>query len=533
MRSPRATSALVLALGCGLVLACGGAPRRSEPARPAVNPLAARLYPASLRIPGQATYVVMVARLDAATELLSDLLKPLGRVDRGFSPEYFSRAMRQAIGIDPLSAADLAEHGFAVDRTTALFSTGVFPTFMFPVADRARVAKLLEKITRQTTVVVAEVKGMQVTTWREGNFQASLALTDEWLYVHISDKQVEVRAMQWMEEIAEPATPLAAEADLGWVLDRAGEARRDVIGLVRAPALWSAFRAVDEVLGVPRKGEGCEALHARAVASLGRIAAVGALGDRKLDGEMFVELGADAAAALAGAVAAPPSRGYRALRDDAALAFSWAVDLGWLGREFGAYARADCGVLMEGIWVWRLGELRDPFERATGQKPLGSYHLALIDARFGLGGADVSAVGWFGVIDEAAVKRLLDGGLRPRTVSGPRGLTVYEAELGPLVSDRLRWVFDAGALRMSMGRGLLEKLLDGEAAQGAAPELGAFVLRPGKIPDVANYYGVLKSALDEYTAEMLAFVIAEIDWMTATATLEGGGIRVVGGFQLR
>jgi hypothetical protein len=82
-----------------------------------------------------------------------------------------------------------------------------------------------------------------------------------------------------------------------------------------------------------------------------------------------------------------------------------------------------------------------------------------------------------------------------------------------------------------MGPGLMVKLLANTKplSNGPYPELFSFAIRPDKLPDLLSALQLLGG----HDMELLAKVVAEYKWLRAGVTLENGGVRVVGGFELR
>jgi hypothetical protein len=519
---------LVVSIGAGALAASGCATGKSTgPAHlgGGKESGAAAVFPVTRRIPGNATMFLATARLDHGVQLVRDLLKPLGRAEEQADPAKLDQLFRKEIGFSPISAADLADFGFAVDRDFAVYSTAFLPTFVLPVADAAKVNERIAKLAQGSRMVVSEHRGLNLSVIRESDVFVGWAISGDYLFVHVGGTELEKSTTDWLNEILDAKATLATQDDLEWAWQRA-EGQKEALGLARTPALFAAARAFDRP---DTHSPECDQMNARIAGAFGRVAVSAALSEGKADARGFLELAPAAASALAAHVALPPDSAYLSIREQAGLSLGAGVDLGWFGPLVKTVRSRDCGIVPELIAESDLDDVEDPLTKELGKRALSSYHVALLGGSAGFTGVDVQAVGFFGVVDEAAVKGLVGqlGGGDAETVSGqPATKLSIPGSVQPL-----EYSFAPGVLHAAMGPGLLAKLLGNTKplSQGPAPEIFSLALRPDKLPDLLSALQLVGG----HDAEILARIIGEYRWMRAAVTSENGGVRVVAGFELR
>lgn len=492
------------------------------------------------QVPAGVTYVLAVGRIGAASQALADLVGPLFRQTAkvGSVDDLF----RKDLGFSPLSPADLAGRGVSVEGSAAVFSTGIFPTFAIPVADRAKLEEFIGRAAAGKKVGVVERAGVSVWIVRsEGAPTTSWAFVGDWLFVHVAAPTHEKDELAWLADIVAAGKKggLAAEADLAWAIAQAGE-RVDLVGLVRPGAVADALRPIEEAEGL-RGGTGCADVEARAAGALRRVALAAALAEGKVDATAFFELSPEAAAAVDAHVAAPPDGAFLSARDEAVVFLSFGVDLDWLGalgRDFGV---SGCGVWFEALRDLDLAGARDPFGAvAGGGKLFTSYHLALLGLVPKGDALEVSAIAWLGLSNEAFVREQLDSMMlapfRKRDqVKGVEVTSIDLSSLGvPGLTEPIRLVLSGGALRVAYGPGALDRLLAGGGASGPR-ELASFGLRVDKLADLATALRRLMEATGQQpeAGEVVARLFSEYRWLGLRAWREGDGVRVAGGFELR
>jgi hypothetical protein len=454
---------------------------------------------------------------------------------QGFA-QMIDQELRRSLGMSPIDPADLAQHGFAVDGSAAIFSSAVFPTFLIPVADRGRVEKLIEAATKKTTVIVAERRGIHYTTWTSGELMLGFAVIEGYLVLHVGLAELEKGQTAWLDEVLDAGAGIAIEGDAAWAFDQAGP-RKEALGVVRAAALGDALRALEDKLKT-RDAKGCEAIEKATAGLVGRVAFSASLGDGKVDGAVFLEVSKAGTAAVAKHLAASPDARYLTARGAAGFHASTGLDLDWtsaLAREFGKRGCGSIWALLAELELWRLS---DPFAALQGKRIFSSYHAAVLETRVVGQNLDMKAVAWLGVADDAALQQVFDlfvaGPFRSsRTVAGQPVTRLDLSLLG--WTEPIDFIKGAGALRVGIGAGMIERLLSGNAGPAGARELFSLRFQSDKFTDLAAPLGWLarKTGASERDAEEVARMLARFRWFALSATLEDAGIRMAGGFELR
>jgi hypothetical protein len=522
--------AVVLALPC--VLSCGSG---QKPAGPQTKPtLVEARFPVAAKVPARATWVIATQRLDDSVELLRDFLRPLGAASDQMVPDQLDAQARREWGLSPIHPADLADAGFAVDRGVALYSTGLLPTLLLPVADAEKVRATIEKLFGDEAMLLREHRGVRIMSSQADEEGVAAAMVGDWLVVHVFVPEVEGGAgLAWLDEILDlpakaGAAIGAAQADLEWAMGLAPEGA--LVGVVRVQPLLDAVKALDKL---DRPEADCSKTYALTDGIFGRVALYGSFSEGRGEGGAFVELTPEAMTALSRRVAAAPDAAYLGVRDEAAVSISAGIDLDWLGGVGRSY-KDRCGIFSELVDELDLDELDELVPGAT------SYHGSLLGARVAGSSLDVEAAVWLGVGDEGAVREFLDTRvpklIRARTEVG--GVEVDEVPLDLVgLSSPLRFLLQPSSLRLAIGRGVMERLLAAKASTqpAAGSELLSFALRPDKIPDTRPAIELLVRVFewDAMGAEMLVRALASFRNLTFSATVEKHGVRLSGGFELR
>ena len=146
-----------------LLAACA---RGTGPATaPRSTPALQASYPALAWVPADASDVV-TGRVGAVARGLRESVAPL--VGLAAPQGALDALLRRLTGLDPLSERDLATAGIAVDRTAALFSSGLWPTLALPVEDPAALTDHLQPAWPLSGVRLVEREAREATIrWAE------------------------------------------------------------------------------------------------------------------------------------------------------------------------------------------------------------------------------------------------------------------------------------------------------------------------------------------------------------------------------
>jgi hypothetical protein len=517
--APRALAIGLLGL---LLLSSLGCPKAKGPTGPrVVTGEAARAYPLLARLPDKLTYLLIADRLDNAAVLLRDSL-PLTMLDTPISESIIKQGVKLALGFDPFSPAGLAEAGLAVDGNAALYSTGVFPTLVFPVRDPAAVSATIERLVGKRTVVVSEHREAHVTRLSEDGAVIVLAVLPDLLAIHIGAEGIEPPTA-WLDELLDAHA--AADPDLDWALAQAG-GRRNGLGLVKPAALLHAWHAVLGALG-ESPSPACLARGAVEAAAFGRVALYGRFASGEADGGMFVELAPSAYAALTGHIAPPPGASLRKARAQAAYELAFGLDLDWLaGVLAGVAGQADCDDPIDALNASRLHNLP------------GIDGFDVIVSRADAAGEGVAAEGmaWLSVSDAEAARATWEeigphGELANVEIEGVAAQSVTVPDLASPVES----VIGPTAIRVGVGKQVLRGLLSDAPAVESSAEILFLSARPDQTPDMKPTFLVFRQLIgfDPSLAEVAAIMLARYHELALSAVAVDGGIRVAAGFRLR
>lgn len=507
-------TAAVLSGGCGPGSKGSHGPGGGREAK------AVAAYPIARRIPADVSYTFMSRRVDLVIGALRDLLRPFGKIEDEFDVAALDREARSEFGLSPLDPADLADTGVAMDRNLALFGDPL-PVLAVPVADGDKLSALIGRLHRGAPTVVSEIAGTTLSVVRNRDEFVAWAIFDGWLFVHFGLTSLETTT-GWFEAISGAGPKLSHSDDLDWAQAKAPGS--DFLGLVRWAPLLAGLGPLDESLSHTAD---CEALRARAAQAMGRFALGASLAEGKAMGQIFVELAEPVRAALAEHVAPGPDAAYRQIAAEAGMTFDLDVDLGWLGKALAPYGRRECGGPLDVFAELDLDEWSDPVAGMVGARPMSSYHFALLGGGVSFSGADVQAVGWFGVLDENSLRGLI-GQLGPsqRRQIGPSA--VEEVQV-PGAASPVIYDVGGGVMRMATGKGLPERLFAKAAAPGPAEGVAGFWLRPEKVSDLVAALG----AFGGREVALLATFLAQYKFVGVTSAMAPGGVTFQGGFELR
>lgn len=241
-----------LAILAGLA-ACGGkGPTGST------LPAAASEYAALRWVPADVSYAAVTRRADDAVQVLRDLADAFGPLD-GEDASTIGPELAEDLGFDLLSSAAVEEQGIDLARGVAVWSSGVSPSFAFPLADPPRFAAMIERHRSSGAVVqVARVGQVEVYTWRPDREVAlHWAIVDDWLLAHFEIGEEREVAGAWFDSAMAARGGFAASPDFAAARSRAGArvgGSPGVVAVVRVPALFAsrfggAMRSCRDTLG--------------------------------------------------------------------------------------------------------------------------------------------------------------------------------------------------------------------------------------------------------------------------------------------
>jgi len=296
-------------------------------------PALQRDYPALAWAPADVTYVA-TGKVSDIGLALREMLTPLSLapIPMWLDPTSLDGIFRQLVGVSLLDARDLSKIGIAVDKSAAVFSSGLLPTIALPVEDGEALQEFLDKRRPERNVNMKEVGGITVVSWQPAEEIALVyARVDDWLLLHIANPRLE-SLEQWIAAMQSVrSTPgVAAAPDL---IEAAQTARRWLsLDAGAAPSVFGMFR-VPVFLEQLRDAGAC------AVAVAGSVEGVVVGFDMTLrsgHGVLGLMLSPEAAAALREHIGPAAPAGYRAYREQAGLYGDAALDLEWVDRSLTA-----------------------------------------------------------------------------------------------------------------------------------------------------------------------------------------------------
>jgi hypothetical protein len=309
-------------------------------------------------MPAQLTYMVAFARLDRGLEVVRTSARLTGA------------------GVVPFLGADPAAVGLAPDRAAGVYSTGILPTLLLPVASPARLGAWLDG-QRPADTAASDHRGARLAVWSSGSDWLAWTVVGDYLAVHRGSSLVEPPGADWLDELLD-ARPFAGSDDLKWAAAHAGPSP-EVLALAHVPRIvgaWSLFE--------PQRA-GCGPAHGWAAQTFGRTVVFGRMAAARVELGAVVELEEGPVEELAQRTAAPDPA-LQAVREEAPLFLAQGTDPEWLA----AFGPANLGKLCQGARTVRDlvragGFLHAPMPWLTGGA------LALFEAR--AAGDEVAAVG--------------------------------------------------------------------------------------------------------------------------------------------
>jgi hypothetical protein len=460
-----------------VIAACGGA--QSPSPTPAATAEIASRFPVLARVPAGCTFFLSVARLDRGLVFLGNLLAPVWPA---------GAPMRGVFGgMSPFSPGDMADVGFAVDRSAVIYTEGLLPTLILPIADEARLTRFIEGLFKDATVLVADVRGVHLTTWKPG---MGVELTwgvlhspdGPWLVAHVHVEAVQPFPMRWLDEILDATGGVAASEDAAWAVSRTGGetggqvgGKKDALGLLRYPQLAVAL---DEI-------------HLEATPGAKRIALAMTLGERGAQAVGFVELEPVLVEKI-GAASHDPPAAMIALRDAAGL---------YLGVDGEALAHAPPFTPLVDVSRWK------------------GLRLALA--------GDLEGALWGRVQDRARAAEQLDATL---PLHGHERRGARDVNQSSLATLPVEWSLENDEVIVGLGAGLHDRVAG--SAPRADHELFGFRLQRDRVGDLGRLADPLAAA-GLIEAGFLERLRETYRRLGAALTLVPGGIRMEGGFELR
>lgn len=436
-----------------------------------------RDYPALAWVPADASAAIAAAQLEDMVKLFREGADALLMLE-GYRTGDVDGWMRARFGASPLVIDDLAAAGLNTGGSAAAFVRRRGLTFALPVADRARVASILDRHIPAIGAEPVTRGGFDGKVWRDGAMSAGYLASDEWVLFHIGSREP---GLEWIDEIlavrgrglgAEPAFAraksraaainAAAARRFGWPAPK----RVDVVGVLRPPALAA------DLLGP-------EPCAARA-AAFAPIVLVGADVEwDRIAGFFELELADEVAVALGANRPPPPSTGMMKLVAAAPMSGVWTLPPSAIER-----VRA----------LWQCDELDEPLDASLLRGATGAAGAAWaidpgrpdkIQAVARVTGISPGVL--TSMLDQIPGRSLLE---KTRTISGVK-LKVLGGSLGiPEIAYRIR----AAETSIGTGAARVARALAGPAAEGVP------LIHMRLVPaEVAN----LPSLLAQVTAQLL------------------------------
>lgn len=462
MRRPWIGIILVVLLGCG------AAPK----AKPTQRTLSAveRSYPALRWVPFRATYVMASAHAADVVTLARELLLATG-ILLDAEVAVVDGALTRSLGFNPLSADDLASAGIALDRSAAVFSSALLPTFVLPVSDEEALDRFLGRHVPPGPVEVRRYREHEWFSWRfDPDGVVQWARWPGFVAVHIGLNE-QGKDPAWLDDMLAGGPRISEHPDFARTLRMIGShmpktSRPGVIGMVRPNALSIALAKI-----LPRDlARDLAPCLRMADVVAGPVALAGHVDWGQAHGIMAVELEADALAELRSHLAPPPP-GFLRYRARGGFYASLAVDPSWLEA---LRARAACPLMNTPL----------PSPAKLGLAGLMGVHVAVEDVDIrnleGRGALHLNLRETKGVealLDLIPQRKLFE---RSATVAGKR-VKVIEVPL--LVS--MTYVLDRAGFTGAMGKSVMEQVLAPSSQtpppQESSVEIASMAIHPQRL----------------------------------------------------
>jgi hypothetical protein len=469
-------------------------------------PAAVGTYEALRWVPKDVSYAFVGKRTADISDLLR-VLAEVGGIAFDADPEEISAISRAKFGYDILSVESLASIGLDVERGAAIYSNGLSPTVVAPLADPAKLEAFVESMRDNGVSMQSQMSNdVEVFTIRfDGNLSVSWAVVDGWVMSRLELSIERADELDWIESSRAAAGSLGGDPDFLAALDAADQHSAaisagdgpPVVGVVRPGKIADAVEGIALRMSpeIARMVGGCTA----ALRDSSRALVAAGVSEGGASGSMVVDL--VESSRLSGAIVAPPP-GWATVRQGAPLQ----VDV---GIDITAYLRTleGCPVdldLLAGFGVRTMRAAMHSFE--DGIPSRAALYADLTDDRVlrSLLG-EIPGLGTFS---------------KKRTVGGQEAIVVSV----PFFLDAI-YALDKQRAAAAIGDGLFEAIF----APGTAPagEILHVELRPHDIPtealDLALQYGA-----DVRRYEARQRTIARLrKWDSATIDARLDGVRVI------
>jgi hypothetical protein len=470
-------------------------------------PASVGTYAALRWVPADVSYAFVGKRTADISDLLR-VLAEVGGIPFDMDPAEVSAESRARFGYDILSVESLASIGLDVERGAAIYSNGLSPTVVAPLADPAKLEAFVESMRDSGVSMQTQMSdGVEVFTIRfpDGDFSVDWAVVDGWVISRLEISMERADELGWLESSRAAGGALGGDPDFLAALEAAklhaaaisaGDGP-PVVGVVRPGKIADAVEGIALRMSpeIASMVGGCTA----ALRDSSRALIAAGVSDTGASGSMVVDLAEPSR--ISGAIVAPPT-GLAAVRQGAPIQ----VDV---GLDVPAYLRTlkGCPIdidMLAGFGVRTLHAAAHSFEDGIPNK--AAVYADLTDDRVirALLG-EIPMLGRFS---------------KKRTVAGQEAIVVSV----PFFIDAI-YVLDKQRAAAAIGDGLFEAIF----AQGTAPagEIFHLELRPHDIPtevlDLALQYGA-----DVAVYERRQRTIARLrKWDSGTIDARLDGVRVI------
>lgn len=395
---------------------------------------AANVFPGARWVPAKPTYVVAAASWRDAQAAFRDSVDLLSL---GSDPKDVSAALREVLGVDPLSVDAVAQIGVDVQGPMVMFSEDIDPTFVVHVSDPAALQAFLER-QRQGLRMSSQVSdGVEVfSATIDSDLQAAWAVDKDWLWIHFTT--VSQPFVAWFEHSHRPSNATWTSA---WDWAKAQAKGQGLIGFVQLREVLAALTSR------VREAQAC----AKQLDSVERVGIAIASDGKSLDARLSFQT------ASTPAVMSPPP-GWSAASRGMPLAAEWNVDL----RTVAAWLQPCVGE--------SVGEITE-----TGVVTLRAFVQSIDpDDKSGVGAvaADLSSKNFINAqLDEVPMRSRLEKDRQFGIYKGKHLAVPFVATVDYVLNDRL---FIA-----AMGDGVLAKVAAGTPP--SAP-IGVVDIIPSGLP---------------------------------------------------
>jgi hypothetical protein len=449
--------------------------------------------------------VVVTPRVKDGVAALEGPLE-LAAAVQGTTRAGFEDAVRDRLGISPLSLEDIGAAGIAVDGSAAVFGQNGFPTAILPVADAERMRGFLDRKRPERNAEVSQHRGHSVVAWAEGELSVSWVQLDGWLVVRAAPG----RGLEWLDEIlaAPGGGNLGGDAELAGLASASAAA----LGMIRTARL---AREVEDWRGAPAGLAGC----VRSAAEVAPRVVATATGS---DLRVSVDLVPAAATALRDHSGPAAPGGFYRYREKTPLAFAFAVGLPFLEKVRKA---AGCPFLARPI--------RDPVRAMTGISGPRAWYGAFtrIDVDDLDGAGAVHLVLTDPDLISAQLEAIPGRSLfeRKRTIAGRSVRSLSVPGLPAIL-----YLQEGRRFTVALGGDAMGAVL-GSGAAPERPELAAVRIEPGRLRNLGRLVAAAVRAanLPAGAAASLTEALRRVERASLVVELEADSLVMRAGMRLR